>query len=59
MLPDEMVYADDADFVTMNEGKRHAIVHSASETLLEDNLLVNDDKTEHTVLERGDRNTET
>ena len=59
MLPDEIVYADDTDFITENEAKRYVIVHTAADTLLKTNLLVNDDKTEHTVIERGDRNTET
>jgi hypothetical protein len=58
MLPEEAVYADDTDFINEDEARRNVVVEIAAETLLTSNLQVNDDKTEHTVIERGDRNTE-
>ena len=58
MLPDEAIYADDTDFIHEDESRKNIVVAVAADTLLISNLLVNDDKTEHTVIERGDRNTE-
>ena len=57
-LPKEMIYADDCDFLTLNETIKEKTVEKVSEVLGRHNLLVNDEKTEHVVLKRGDRNTE-
>ena len=57
-LPNEMVYADDADFLTENECRKNLLENIVTDTLAEDNLNVNDTKTENTEIQRGDRNTE-
>ena len=58
MLPEEDEYADDCDFINEDEGRRNIVVEIAADVLLRNNLQVNNDKTEHTVIERGNRNTE-
>ena len=58
-IPNEMIYANDCDFLTRNEKTRLRTNEKISEVLTCHNLLVNNDKTEHTILKRGDRNTET
>ena len=57
-LPDEAEYADDVDFITMNEHRKKRTDIVVGPTLLEGNLKVNDSKTEHTAIKRGDRNAE-
>ena len=57
-LPEEDIYADDADFITIDEQRRKRLQNIVGSTLLEDNLKVNETKTEHTIIYRGDRNTE-
>ena len=49
-----MVYADDTDFPTEDGIMKQTIIQIAPETPLE-----NEAKTEHTITERGNRNTET
>ena len=51
-LPDEMIYADDCDFITRNINTKRYISENADKILQKHNLLVNTDKTEHTTLER-------
>ncbi len=51
-LPDEMIYADDCDFLTEDEKVKRFVNTQTSDILLQDNLLVNTDKTENTTLER-------
>ena len=51
-LPDEMIYADDCDFLMEEEKLKRFVNTKTSDILLQDNLLVNDDKTENTTLER-------
>ena len=58
-LPDELIYADDTDFLTRKVEIQERTINAATETLTEYNLKVNATKTEYTTLKRGDRNTET
>ena len=52
-LPDEAIYADDADFIDVEEGKRkEQLTKHMTPVLGEANLKVNETKTEHTTLER-------
>ena len=51
-LPDEMIYADDGDFLTEDEKVKRYVNTETSDILLQDNLLVDMDKTENTTLER-------
>eukprot|EP00494_Astrolonche_serrata_P007030 UN07055 len=57
-IPDEILYADDCDFVTEIENMTKRIYEIAREILKEHNLLVNDDKMEHTVIKRGSKEEE-
>ena len=57
-LPQEAIYADDADFLTTSEQEKNTITEKIGEILLRDNLKVNDSKTEQTEIFRGERNTE-
>ena len=52
-LPDEAIYADDADFIDDNEEKRkRELIHKMVQVLGKANLKVNETKTEFTTLER-------
>ena len=51
-LPDEIIYADDCDFITEEDRIKKHINQNTDRTLLQHNLLVNNDKTENTTLER-------
>lgn len=57
-LPQEAIYAGDADFLTTSEEEKNTITDKIGEILLRDNLKVNNSKTEQTEIFRGDRNTE-
>ena len=57
-LPIELIYADDADFLTNNVQKDRKLNCIVKEVLLEVNLKVNETKTEHTTIERKDKNDE-
>ena len=57
-IPDEILYSDDCDFVTEIENMTKRIYEMAREILKEHNLLVNDDKTENTVIKRGSKEEE-
>ena len=57
-IPEEIVYADDADFIANNLQRKEAIVKAVEKVFPSKNLKVNAGKTEHTTLERGDRKTE-
>jgi len=57
-LPQEAIYAVDADFLTTNENEKNIITNKIGEILLRDNLKVNNSKTEQIEIVRGDRNTE-
>lgn len=50
MRPDELIYADDSDIVTKENDTKEYIKSIVKETLVEDNLRINDDKTEETEL---------
>ena len=56
-IPEEIIYADDADFITDNIERKKRINVIIKDMLLQDNLKVNDDKTEHTTLIRKNINT--
>ena len=51
--PEEMIYADDYDNLTTDVQKKERFKTNAKEILGRDNLLVNEDKTEETVLRRN------
>ena len=51
-LPQETIYADDVDFITTEKEKQHNLSKYVKEILLEENLKVNESKTEETILER-------
>ena len=57
--PNELIYADDCDFVRIDKEKTKLINEIVAPTLKEENLLVNEDKTEKTTIKRGDRIQET
>ena len=57
-LPNELIYADDCDFVTEEESIQKATLKIATDVLKENNLLVNEGKTEVTILKRGDNQSE-
>ena len=57
-LPDEMTYADDHDTITDSIEKRDRIMNIIAASLEHHNLQVNEDKTEHITLKRGNRDTE-
>ena len=48
--PAEMIYADDCDVITENCKKKQTTYKKAKELLTENNLLINDEKTEKTQL---------
>ena len=52
-LPNELIYADDTDFVNTDINKDKIINKHTKPTLAKHGLLVNDDKTEHTMVKRG------
>ena len=51
--PEEMIYADDYDNLTTDFEEKQVFKTNVKEILARDNLLVNEDKTEDTVLRRG------
>ena len=51
--PEEMIYADDYDNLTTDLQQKEMFKSKVKEILERDNLLVNEDKTEDTVLRRG------
>ena len=56
-LPGEPEYADDCDFLTEIEKKKQIQLEKAKEFLARYNLLVNESKTEQTVIERKRKQT--
>ena len=46
-LPEELIYADDADFIADSKEKRDRIINTAPNILKKHNLKVNATKTEH------------
>ena len=57
-IPKEAIYADDADFINNNPLRNDRIISIVKESLLKQNLKVNETKTEFTTLKRGNMNTE-
>ena len=58
MYPKEAIYADDADFINIYELRDKKITNIVGQILNEDNLIVNESKTEHTKILRSERNRE-
>ena len=56
--PEELIYADDADFLTTDPHKKNNIIADAEPVLSKFNLNVNKSKTELTTLERGQKQNE-
>ena len=52
-FPEEMIYADDYDNLTTDLTKKYIFKSKVKDILGRDNLLVNEDKTEDTVLKRN------
>ena len=50
--PEEAIYADDADFINISKARDTKITDIVGPLLRKDNLQVNDDKTEHTIITR-------
>ena len=57
-MPNELVYADDCDFVTEDINLRKLLTAKVAQILAEGNLKVNNSKTEQTVIKRGEKSTE-
>lgn len=57
-IPDEIIYADDTDFVSEDKRRRDILTKNIADILKEGNLKVNGDKTEQTIIQRGDKLTE-
>ena len=51
-IPEEIVYADDFDFVTEIEKTKDKIYEKAKEIMTSKNLLMNEEKTEYTTVKR-------
>ena len=56
--PPEITFADDMDHLTTNESVQNKFLEAVSEILESFGLLVNNGKTEKTILKRGERETE-
>ena len=54
-IPEEAIYADDADFITLEIRKKDEIQYGVKDILEENNLFVNETKTEITKVGRKNR----
>ena len=54
-IPEEIVHADDCDFVTEIEKTKHKIYEKVKEIMKSKNLLVNKEKTGYTTVKRGSK----
>ena len=54
-IPEEIVYAEDSDFITEIEKTKDKIYEKAKEIMKRKNLLVNKGKTEYTTVKRGSK----
>ena len=54
-IPEEIVYADDCDFIAETEKTKDKIYEKANEIMSSKNLLMNEEKTEYTTLKRGSK----
>ena len=57
-LPKE-IYADDTDFSFKTKEEKNNMIETVNAVFPYRNLKINEDKTEHTFLQHGDRNTKT
>ena len=57
-LPNELIYADDYDFITEDEKNKSMVIREVSKVLSSGNLLVNITKTEVITLKRSNNETE-
>ena len=57
-IPEEIVYADDCDFITEIEQTKDEVYEKAKEIMKSKNLLVNEEKTEYTAVKRGSKEEE-
>ena len=48
--PKELIFADDSDFPTLSKSEQKLLKSVMKETLAEDDLIVNEDKTEETII---------
>ena len=55
MLPEEAIYADDADFIAQDLKRKEKLQNNIKRILLKENLKVNETKTEETILERKNK----
>ena len=54
-IPEEIVHADDCDFVTEIEKTKHKIYEKVKEIMKSKNLLVNKERTGYTTVKRGSK----
>ena len=57
-IPEELIYADDADFITTKKSRKNKLSSIVTKSLLKHNLKVNDSKTEYTTLKRNSKDKE-
>ena len=57
-IPRRMEYADDCDFITELEKEKVKTYDNARNILEKNNLMMNEDKTEHTTIKRGTKEEE-
>ena len=50
--PKELIFADDSDFQTLSKAEQELLKNIMKETLAQDDLIVNEDKTEETIINR-------
>ena len=56
--PEEIVYADDCDFIIEIEMTKDKIYEKAKEIMKSKNLLVDEEKTKYTTIQRGSKEEE-
>ena len=54
-IPEKIVYADDCCFIREIEKAKEKIYYKAKEIMKSQNLLVNEENTEYTTVERGSK----
>ena len=57
-LPQEMVYADDTDILNREQAEKDKALQTICEVFPTRDLKINNDKTEHTLLKRGEKKNE-
>ena len=58
-LPKEIIYADDIDFIFKTKKEKSNLIENINAVFRSKNLKLNEHKTKHTSLQRGDCNTKT